>query len=183
MSQPIAKIRGLQLAGLPPERAVPYLLRSLGHVLRQAIEESLRLERIDMSFTHLAVLYALEAEPGIPGAEIARRCFVTAQTMNTMLRRMEADTDVERRPHPGNSRADSWHLSRQGQRKLDRAKVVGDAVWGQLLAALKAGEVTQLQELLQRCIQGFGGAGGSATTRIRAKKTRQSAAAGRRSRG
>lgn len=153
-------------------------------MLRQSLEESLRLERIDISFTHLAVLYSLEAEPGIAGAEIARRCFVTAQTMNTMLRRMEADGDVERRPHPGNSRADSWHLSRRGQRKLDRAKIVGDSVWGQLLSALKAAEVTQLQELLQRCIQGFGAAGTDVPdSRPRATKTGRSAAAAGRSRG
>jgi DNA-binding MarR family transcriptional regulator len=155
MSQRNAKIRGLSLADLPAERAVPYLLRSLGHLLRQALEESLRRERIDMSFTHLSVLYTLESEPGIAGAEIARRCFVTAQTMNTILRRLESDGDAKREPYPGNSRADSWYLSDDGQRRLQRAKRVGDAVWARLLSALKASETDQLQALLQKCIQGF----------------------------
>lgn len=155
MSQRNAKIRGLSLGDLPAERAVPYLLRSLGHVLRQALEESLRRERIGMSFTHLSVLYTLESEPGIAGAEIARRCFVTAQTMNTILRRLESDGDVTREPYPGNSRADSWYLSGDGQRRLQRARRVGDAVWARLLSALKASETDQLQSLLQKCIQGF----------------------------
>ncbi|WP_184333875.1 MarR family winged helix-turn-helix transcriptional regulator [Povalibacter uvarum] len=182
MSQRNAKIRGLSLGDLPPERAVPYLLRSLGHVLRQALEESLRRERIDMSFTHLSVLYTLESEPGIAGAEIARRCFVTAQTMNTILRRLESDGDVKREPHPGNSRADSWHLSDEGQRRLQRAKGVGDAVWARLLSALKASETDQLQSLLRKCIQGFDVAvteGAAATASGRRGAARKAATAKR----
>lgn len=155
MSQRNAKIRGLQLGTMPPERAIPYLLKSLHHVLRQAVEESMRLQRLDMSFAHFVALYMLESEPGIAGAEIARRGFVTAQTMNTILRRLEQDGDVERRPNPGNSRADSWYISAAGQRRLEQAKIMSELVWAQLLSALQAGEVKQLQQLLQKCIQGF----------------------------
>ena len=140
---------------MTPEQAIPYLLKSVHHVLRQVVEERLRAERIEMSFAHFAALYMLESEPGIAGAEIARRCFVTAQTMNTILRRLEEEGDVERRPNPGNSRADSWRLSDSGRGRLNRAKVVGEEVWARMLSALKPGEVTQLRDLLQRCVQGF----------------------------
>jgi hypothetical protein len=75
--------------------------------------------------------------------------------MNTTLRRLEKEGDIERRPHPASMRADSWYVTSAGQARLDRAKVVGAAVWTRMLSALKAGEVAQLQSLLQRCITGL----------------------------
>ena len=174
MSQRNAKILGQQLDAMTPEQAIPYLLKSLHHLLRQVVEERLRQERVEMSFAHFAALYMLESEPGIAGAEIARRCFVTAQTMNTILRRLEQDGDVQRRPKPGNSRADSWRLSEGGRSRLNRAKVVGEEVWARFLSALKANEVTQLQQLLHKCVQGFDVAAepSESTRRVRGAKSR-----------
>lgn len=164
---------------MTPEQAIPYLLKSLHHLLRGVVEERLREERIEMSVAHLAALYMLESEPGLAGAEIARRCFVTAQTMNTILRRLEADGDVARRPKPGNSRADSWTLSDAGRKRLNRAKVVGEEVWARLLSALKVGEVTQLQQLLHKCVQGFGSAAGTGKKTAKRATRRQAATAAR----
>lgn len=161
---------------MPPERAIPYVLKSLHNVLRQAAEERLREQGLDMSMAHFAALYEVESEPGIAGAEIARRCFVTAQTINTTLRRLERDGSIERRPFPGNPRADSWYLSREGQRRLTRAKVVGEDVWTRLLSALQAKEAAQLQSLLHRCLTGFDVRLDEGTTRPAAKPGRRRSA-------
>jgi DNA-binding MarR family transcriptional regulator len=185
MSHHNVKILGQQVDAMTSEQAIPYLLKSVHHLLRQAIEERLRQERVDMSFAHFAALYMLESEPGIAGAEIARRCLVTAQTMNTILRRLEKDGDVERRPNPGNSRADSWNLSKTGRSRIERAKIVGAEVWARMLSALKANEVTQLQRLLQKCVQGFDVSAPSAPVRkarVAAKTVRRKAAAAGRGR-
>jgi len=143
------------LRSLPPEEAVPHLLKGLHHSLRQLIDEGLRRERIDMSLSHLVTLFTVDAEPGLAGAELARRSAVTAQTMNTILHRMERDGQLERRPHPSNSRADSWFVTAHGSKQLDHAKVIGKRVWRRMLSALAASEVTQLQSLLQRCLDGL----------------------------
>jgi DNA-binding MarR family transcriptional regulator len=143
------------LQSLPPEEAIPYLLKGLHHSLRQAVDEGLRGERIELTFAHLSTLYAIDAEPGLAGAELARRGSVTAQTMNTILHRMERDGQLERRPHPSSSRADSWFVTARGSKQLDHAKVVGKVIWRKMLAALKEREVAQLQNLLQRCIRGL----------------------------
>ena len=149
--------RNLQagLEGRPPEEAIPYLLKSLHHSLRQIVDEALRRERIDMSFAHLATLFAVQSEPGLTGGELARRGFVMAQTMNTILRRLERDGQIERRPHPSSARADSWYVTRAGQAHLGKAKVVGTGIWRTMLSVLEPREVTQLQSLLQRCIAGL----------------------------
>ena len=54
MSQRNVKILGQQVDGMTPEQAIPYLLKSLHHLLRGVVEERLREERIEMSFAHFA---------------------------------------------------------------------------------------------------------------------------------
>jgi DNA-binding MarR family transcriptional regulator len=75
--------------------------------------------------------------------------------MNTILRRLERDGQIERRPHPSSARADSWYVTRAGQAHLGKAKVVGTGIWRTMLSVLEPREVTQLQSLLQRCIAGL----------------------------
>ena len=138
-----------------PEQVIPHLLKNLHHAVRQAVDEAFRVQKIDMSVAHFVVLLNLEQEPGLPGAELARRGFVTAQTMNTILRRLERDGDIERRPHPQKARADSWFVTRSGQKRLARARVIGGNIWIRMLSALQPAEVKQLQGLLERCIRGM----------------------------
>ena len=155
VSQPLRKLPRPTPESTRPEQVIPHLLKNLHHSVRQALDESFRVQRIEMSFAHLVVLLTLDAEPGIAGAELARRAFVTAQTMNTIVRRLERDGDIERRPHPQKPRADSWFLTRTGQTRLNRARVIGEAVWVRMLSALKAAEIKQMQSMLERCIRGM----------------------------
>jgi DNA-binding MarR family transcriptional regulator len=155
VSRPSSRSLETHLQSLPPEEAIPYLLKGLHHSLRAAVDEGLRRERIELSFAHLATLYTIDAEPGLAGAELARRSSVTAQTMNTILHRMERDGQLERRPHPSSSRADSWFVTPRGSKQMDQAKVVGKAIWRKMLAALVEREIAQLQNLLHRCIRGL----------------------------
>jgi DNA-binding MarR family transcriptional regulator len=74
-----------------------------------------------MSFAHLGILYVLDKEPGVTGAEIARRGSVTAQTMNGLLRRLEEDGLIERQPHPNSARSDSWFVTAAGHKSCRAA--------------------------------------------------------------
>lgn len=139
----------------PPQVAIGRLFKNMHQSLRQAMEESLRRERVDMSFAHFVTLYALSSEPGVAGAELARRAFVTAQTMNAILRRLERDGAIERRPNPANQRADSWYVTKAGQARMAKAQVVAEAVWSRMFESFSDQEVAQLQRLLERCLQGL----------------------------
>lgn len=116
------------------------------------MDEALRHQGIDLSFAHFATLFGVYCEPGINGATLARRAMVSAQTMNAVLRRLERDGQVERRRNPDNRRADSWHITDAGTACLDRARVVGDAVFARMLSALGADESRQLLNYLRRCV-------------------------------
>jgi DNA-binding MarR family transcriptional regulator len=155
VSQSTRKSRAPRADTTVPEQVIPHLLKNLHHSLRQAVDVAFRESQMEMSFAHFVTLFTLESEPGVAGAEIARRAFVTAQTMNTLLRRLEADGHIERQPHPTNVRADSWYITSAGQVRLNRAKIVGDSVWRRMLSSLKDIEVKQLQSFLERCISGL----------------------------
>ncbi len=134
-----------------PER-IAFLLKSLHHTLRQTIDEALRKQGVELSFAHFAALFNLHYDPGISGAQLARRAMVSAQTMNSALRALEQDGHIERRPHPDSRRADSWSLTAAGLAELKRARAVGSAVFGRMLTALSTQEVAAFEDTLRRCV-------------------------------
>lgn len=135
-----------------PEHVVGFLLKSLQHALRQSMDEALRGRGVALSFAHFATLFGLACEPGIAGAQLARRVMISAQTMNSILRRLENEGLIERRPHPESRRADSWSLTDEGDAQLARARAIGAVVFSRMLAPLAPAEVADLQGYLRRCI-------------------------------
>jgi MarR family transcriptional regulator for hemolysin len=142
-----------------PEHIVGFLLKSLQHTLRNAMDEGMRRQGVDLSFAHFAALFGLYCEPGITGAKLARRAMVSAQTMNSALRRLEADGLIERRPHPDSRRADSWTVTDEGRELLEKARAVGSTVFERMLAPLDRAETAALESSLRRCISALEDAG------------------------
>jgi DNA-binding MarR family transcriptional regulator len=143
-------------SGDPPEQVIGFLFKSLHHSLRQAVDEALRRHGVELSFAHFATLFGLHYEPGSTGAQLARRAMVSPQTMTPVLRRLEAEGLIERRPHPESRRADSWFLTEEGTKQFLRARAVGEEVFSRMLSALDAAELERLQDYLGRCISALG---------------------------
>jgi DNA-binding MarR family transcriptional regulator len=138
-----------------PRDVIGYLLKSLSHLVRQALDENFRRQGLRVSFAHIPVLYIAKHEPGTPGAQLARRLSITAQSMNAILKRLERQGYIERKPHPHNRRAECWYVTRPGFDQLDLARDAGRLVWDRMLRLLTDAETTQLGELLQRCVRGL----------------------------
>lgn len=137
-----------------PEEQIGYLLKRLMHQFRHQVEERLRRSG-DISFAHLVTLDQLQQEPGIAGARLARRLLVTAQTMTGLLRRLEMEGAIERRPDPNNRRADRWYLLPAGLDRLNAARHAGAPVMTQMLSRLEPREVAELRGYLERCVEGL----------------------------
>ena len=89
----------------PPARATDhpgYLLKRAQAVLHAGMDDALR--EHGATLTQYAVLTTLDEEPGLSNADLARRAFVTPQTMNQVLRELEQKGWVTRHPHPGHAR-------------------------------------------------------------------------------
>jgi DNA-binding MarR family transcriptional regulator len=137
-----------------PDEQIGYLLKRLMHQFRHQVEERLR-RGCDMSLAHLVTLDQLQQEPGIAGARLARRLLVTAQTMTGLLRRLESEGAIERRPDPHNRRADRWYLLPAGQTRLNSARSAGAPVMTRMLSRLEAREIGELRAYLERCVEGL----------------------------
>jgi DNA-binding MarR family transcriptional regulator len=138
---------------------VGYQFKRLGAALRQQLDCALRRQGVGLSLAHMAALFALADEPGATGAMLARHEMITAQAMNTVLRRLERDGYIGRKPQPNNRRADCWQVTAAGVRQLARGRAAGAPVFRRMLAPLTAREQAELQRLLARCVAAVEGGG------------------------
>ena len=139
-----------------PEHALGFLLKSLQHTLRQRIDETLRKQGVELSFAQFAALFNLHCDSGVTGARLARRAFVSAQTMNSALRALEQDGYIERQRHPSR-RADSWSLTKAGLAELMRARQVGTTVFERMLGDFNSKEIDAFVDYMRRCIAALDG--------------------------
>lgn len=137
-----------------PEEQIGFLLKRLMHQFRHQVDERLRRSG-ELSFAHLVTLDQLQQAPGVAGARLARSLLVTAQTMTGLLRRLEAEGLVERRPDPHNRRADRWYLLPAGQERLNAARGASAPVMTQMLCRLSASQVSALRGYLELCVEGL----------------------------
>ena len=128
-----------------------YLLKRVQSTLAGALAKALSGHGVTLA--QYAVLVSLDEEPGLSNAELARRAFVTPQTMNQVLRELEARQVVLRRPHPDHGRALQTHLTPEGTRVLRGCRRAVDDVEEQMLAPLSAEERGQLVVTLRRCLE------------------------------
>jgi DNA-binding PadR family transcriptional regulator len=74
---------------------------------------------------------------------------------SSLLRRLEDNGSIERRPDPHNRRADRWFLKPAGVEQLNSARAAGGPVMTQMLSLLSPEEVTALRSSLERCVEGL----------------------------
>lgn len=132
-------------------RSIGLLFRSINFNFRQEMDKALRKGGVGVSFGEISPMLVLMLHPGVNGAQLARRGMVSAQAMNSVLRKLVAKKYVERRPHPESLRADSWHLTEKGSALLERAKSIFEAATSRMLSGLTAQEVHDLEKHLRSC--------------------------------
>ncbi len=131
------------------EGRVGYQMKRAQHVLRVEMDKALR--EVGMTTAQYAALSTLEEAPGLSGAELARRSFVTPQTMNAILANLEAAGLAARRPHPEHGRILQAYLTEMGEESVARAHgVVGD-VERRMLEGLSRDDRRRLLEALRSC--------------------------------
>jgi DNA-binding MarR family transcriptional regulator len=128
-----------------------YLLKRAQAALNAAMAGVLR--EHGATLAQYAVLTALEEEPGLSNAALARRAFVTPQTMNQVLRELEQKGWVARHPDPAHARILQADLTPAGRATLRACHQAVNAIEEQMLAPLAPGDIAQFAATLQACIQ------------------------------
>ena len=97
-------------------------------------------------------LDAAIAAPGSSSAELARRCGVTAQTMQALIVTLERDGLIVRRPHPIHGRVQQVYVSNAGEERHRAGSDTIGAVESRLLAAFTDEETREFERLLNMAV-------------------------------
>lgn len=104
------------------------------------------------TISQYAVLSALDHESGLSNAQLARRAFITPQSMSENLRELEQRGWVARRPHPHNARILQAELTKKGVAVLRHCEAAVTVIEERMLAGLDSDQRRDLAAHLQACI-------------------------------
>ncbi len=128
-----------------------YLVKRAQSIISLSLEEIV--SNHGLGIPHYVVLALLAETPGLPNAELARKAFVTPQSMNEVLQQLEGSGLVERQPSPSNARILNAHLTQTGERRWRSVNDDVQELEGRLLKGLSRDEVRALNRSLQTIIR------------------------------
>jgi DNA-binding MarR family transcriptional regulator len=133
---------------------IGYMLKRVQAALRGQLEQAL--QPLGVTAPQYAVLAALARQPALANAELARRAFVTPQTMVRMVASLEAGGLLARTTHPSHGRLLPASLTRKGERLVVAGQAGVAEVEARMLAEVGEEERRQLLDLLLRCAVALG---------------------------
>src|SRR5690349_15731919 len=128
-----------------------WLLKQAFYYSLTTINEAMREHGV--STAQIGVLRQLANEPGLSGAELARRLLITPQGVQLALTALEKRGLVERKQNPAHGRILQAFLTDQGRKVA--AAVVHDAIEAhdKVFGVLSKAEQKTLRELLGRVVE------------------------------
>jgi DNA-binding MarR family transcriptional regulator len=115
-----------------------YLLRQAGAAHRLRMERALAGEGVTSA--QFAVLTMLKAYPGASGADVARLCMLTPQTVSQIVANLERDGLIAREAHAEHGRILQIGLSGAGRAALARCRRTVMELEAQLVEGLTPAE-------------------------------------------
>jgi DNA-binding MarR family transcriptional regulator len=130
-------------------QSVGYVIKQVQASLHAAMDGVLR--PLGLTVAQYACLELLGQHPGLSNSELARHAFVTRQSMNLVLRRLQERGLLTRPNRAAHGRALPTELTQTGRSTLREAGVVVRAVEKQLFSPLSPARQRQLHADLAAC--------------------------------
>jgi DNA-binding MarR family transcriptional regulator len=134
-----------------PHARVTYLVKRLESAVRRDLDAIVQEQ--GLTTPQYAALSILGRSPGLSSAQLARRSFVTAQSMQVMVAAFQRSGFIERRADADHQRILRNYLTAAGQDVLARCEEAADRIEQHMLAGLSNAEVRRLRETMEACIQ------------------------------
>ena len=129
--------------------AAQLMKRILVH-FRSQIDEALRPQGVTTA--QLQVLYAIRNEPGVSGAQLARSCYVTPQSAQSLLKGLEEGGWIVRVKDRVNDRILVAQLTRSGDELLETAEKAARVIEKRVWKGVSDEAVGSLNEVLEQCL-------------------------------
>jgi DNA-binding MarR family transcriptional regulator len=113
----------------------------------QTLKEQ-RLRPLGLAPAHYSLMLSVRADPGLTGAELARRLGVTPQAVASLVGKLEKRGHLRRRAHPRHRHIQELYLTESGVEELAAADAVIASLEHQVVEALGGTDARQLKNLL-----------------------------------
>lgn len=117
----------------------------------RALKEQ-RLRPLGMVPAHYSLLMSVHLQPGLTGAELARRLDVTPQAVASLVTRLVDKGQLERRSHPRHRHVQELHLTDAGRELLKSADTVVVAIEHQIVERLGPDDAARFTALLEEVV-------------------------------
>jgi DNA-binding MarR family transcriptional regulator len=133
---------------------VSYVIARLDRAIRREIAEMVAPH--GLTATQYTALSVLRMGKGLSNAQLARRSYVTPQSMIEMLGTLEAKGLVQRTPSPDHGRILRTELTAKGRRLLARCDDEIDRLEAEMTRELSAEELEAFERTLRSCVHMLG---------------------------
>ena len=135
---------------MPVNNRVGFLLSQAQHLARSRMDEALRGQAVNAP--QYAVLSLVAAEPGQSSAGLARRFFVTAQTMAGIIGQLQRKGLVRRTAHDTNKQILTVAVTQAGLDRLRACERITDEIEARMQAGFGPADEDALRRILLLCI-------------------------------
>ncbi len=128
---------------------------TIGMVLKRAEQSMVRaktaaLKPAGLTLAQYVALGELDRRPGVTAAALARACMVTPQAMMVVLKGLEDQGLIARRPHPRHANVLELHLTEPGSEALSAGREYVEPIERRVAESFAPEELSTLRSLLQR---------------------------------
>jgi DNA-binding MarR family transcriptional regulator len=120
------------------EPRISYVVARLERAIRAAIGE--RVKPHGLTTSQYTTLSILGVRGGLSNAQLARRAYITPQSMNEVIDALQTQGLIERRPHPTHGRVRPLALTRKGRKVLAACDAAVDRLEEEMLDGLSGEE-------------------------------------------
>jgi DNA-binding MarR family transcriptional regulator len=136
------------------EPRISYVIARLERALRR--ELSTRIQPTGLTLPQYAALSVLRARRGLSNAQLARRSYITPQTMSEVIAALVERGLVKRAPDPNHGRILRIEVTGKGHRLLAQCDEAVDELEQDVLAELSEAERAQFLDALRSCVHRLG---------------------------
>lgn len=122
----------------------------LSHLVRQQINALLA--PLGLTFPKYSALKAIEDKQALTNADLARSCLVRPQTMNSVVRDLQAAGLISAAAAPDHNLKILYSLTPQAEELLTQAHAIVQGLENAFLVGLGEAKVQEMQEMMQNTL-------------------------------
>jgi DNA-binding MarR family transcriptional regulator len=136
------------------EPRISYAVARLERAIRQGINQ--RVKPYGLTTLQYTTLSVLGRRDGLSNAQLARRAYMTPQSMNEVIDALERKGLIVRNPHPNHRRVYPASLTAKGREVLGECDRAVDELESQMLSDLTARQADALRVGVMSAVRSLG---------------------------